>query len=722
MVARPLLDTLEEHFAQRSSPRCLHTLEAQNGWRPATLIRLSEHLPTSVTVDLSSTSMPLYQPIDQVMRWTLPDSWGLQTLLPAGIRLHCSAQALCEDFVELGSASLEGISIFTDGSFGQGVSSWAFVVLGATAGKTSFLGWAAGRVPEDPKDPLFLCSCESHALSGEQSALLWAAIWAMQGPKGIPIKVFSDCLVALRQAQGIFGWSSGENLAPLCRAAFQALETAQPSFDPVIEHVRSHQGCPANELADALAKQAGNALCGHAQHQVWAAEWIRVGTLPWLWVQLEAIRSPAQWPRPVGSTLVDADRHTDSSCLSSEECHQVLGLNEPSVNGDPAQSVRVSLRLLSVNVQSLSDPLNTEEDPRPEQGFTGRARYLREQFTQLQVHVAALQEARSSDDATYVSDSHIRYCTARDKGGNFGCELWFSRLLPFVWRNHSVGHFHPNDFLAISSSPRDLIVRFSRAGVHILFVCVHAPVAGHKDRGPWWQALRCRLTKLKRNAEVVLIGDFNAGFPSPVHHRIGDLVGPVTHPPPADLHQILSEHDLWLPSTFSGCHVGPHETWISPTGTTGARLDYIAVPAAWRVSQDSSWVDFSLDWGQSRVDHYGICLDTFCIAKALKLGGHKVRNLDREAMASPEGRQTLLHICRTIPLQPWTSNVHRHYLAIERHLSQALAVAFPSPSGAYADLRISVTARGSSARGGFGSASRLPGSVPTDAWPRHRRP
>ncbi|CAE7947671.1 unnamed protein product [Symbiodinium sp. KB8] len=185
---------------------------------------------------------------------------------------------------------------------------------------------------------------------------------------------------------------------------------------------------------------------------------------------------------------------------------------------------------------------------------------------------------------------------------------------------------------------------------------------------------------------------------------------------PMSLLTILGQSKVLL--VEPGCHVGPHETWISPTGTTGARLDYIAVPAAWRVSQDSSWVDFSLDWGQSRVDHYGICLDTFCIAKALKLGGHKVRNLDREAMASPEGRQTLLHICRTIPLQPWTSNVHRHYLAIERHLSQALAVAFPSPSGAYADLRISVTARGSSARGGFGSASRLPGSVPTDAWPR----
>ena len=537
-------------------------------------------------------------------------------------------------------------------------------------------------VPSDQTDPLFLCPCDSHARSGEQSALLWSAVWALQGPANCHMQVFSDCLVALNQAQGTFGWAPTNELAPLCRAAFQALTVAQPFFDPIIRHVRSHQGCPANELADALAKHACRAPHeSRSAHQIWAAEGIRSGTLPWLWVQLEAIRAPEYWPQQVGNTFVDTHRHSASTPLSPHECHRVLGLQEPVTEETASQPVKISLRALSVNVQSLADSDGTTASAQQASGFAGRARYLREQLTHLQVHVTALQEARSPDDATFVSDSHIRYCTARDSGGNFGCELWFSRLLPFVWRGQHIGHFHPNDFLTISSSPRDLLIRFARSGVRILFVCIHAPVAGHKDRDPWWQALRSKLSKLCRGTEVLLLGDFNAGFSTPLSQRVGDLVWLVKHSPPEGLLQILREHDLWLPSTFSSCHVGPHETWVSPTGSTGSRLDYIAVPRAWGVSPSGSWVDFSLDWGQARVDHYGICLDTFFLARAQHQPRQGAKNVDREAMATEAGRQLLSRICRDLPLLPWKCDVHRHYLAVEEHLSQALTVSFPSKRG-----------------------------------------
>ena len=231
------------------------------------------------------------------------------------------------------------------------------------------------------------------------------------------------------------------------------------------------------------------------------------------------------------------------------------------------------------------------------------------------------------------------------------------------------------------SSPRDLVVRFSRSGVHILFVCIHAPVAGHKDRDPWWQYLRSKLSKLRKGAELVLAGDFNAGFSASVLHRVGDLVWPVQHPSPVGLSRILAEHDLWLPSTFSTCHVGPHDTWISPTGVTGSRLDYVAIPSGWCVPTAGSWIDFSLDWGQSRVDHYGICLDTFFLARAKRKHRQNKGSLDREAMSSPEGQQALRRICSTIPLLPWSCDVHRHYLAIEEHLNRALTVSFPSRRG-----------------------------------------
>ena len=680
-IAATLLETIVEHFSGRdihpASPRGNDVI----GTYPSATIRLADYLPPVVSIDLSHVSMPLCQSIDQVMQWTRPRLWDLERDLPAGLDLHSAARALLEQCKPGEPSVFQTIFIYTDGSLLRGISSWAFVVFGYQDGQLHFLGWAAGKVPSVPEHPLFLCPSDPHALSGEQSALLWSAIWALQSPPAGYIRVFSDCLVALNQAQGTFGWSPTDKLAPLCRAAFQALAVTRPAWDSAIHHVRSHQGCPANELADALAKHAcGICHDGPCSHQVWAAEWIRAGTLPWLWVQLEAVRAPDCWPQQVGSTFVDAHRHTGFSPLQPKECYRVLGLRDQE-SEDPFQPVQISLRIMSVNVQSLADPDEARADPASASGFTGRARYLREQFTHLQVHVSALQEARTKADATYVSDTHIRYCTACDSGGNFGCELWFSRLLPFVWRQHNFGHFHPNDFMAISSSPRDLVVRFSRSGAHILFACIHAPVAGHKDRDPWWQYLRKKLSKLRREAELVLVGDFNADFSTSVSHRVGDLVWQVQHPPPLGLCQILQEHDLWLPSTFSSCHVGPHDTWFSPTGATGSRLDYVAVPSGWGVPPSGSWIDFSLDWGQSRVDHYGICLDAFFLTRATRKRGQVTGNLDREAMTSQEGQETLRHICQTIPILPWACDVHRHYLAIEEHLSKALTVSFPSRRG-----------------------------------------
>ncbi|CAE7210890.1 unnamed protein product, partial [Symbiodinium microadriaticum] len=177
-----------------------------------------------------------------------------------------------------------------------------------------------------------------------------------------------------------------------------------------------------------------------------------------------------------------------------------------------------------------------------------------------------VQEARSSVDTTYVSDTHVR----------------------------TQAFFHPNDFLTVASGPRELLVRFSRAGTQILFICIHAPVGGSPEREKWWKELRHRIRRFSRNALVFLAGDFNTGFHYKIPLRVGDLVWSSAHGAPAGLEGILADQDLWIPSTFSQCHTGNHDTWLSPSGTTGARLDYFAVAASWFVPDNNSWVDTSL--------------------------------------------------------------------------------------------------------------------------------
>ncbi|OLQ00400.1 hypothetical protein AK812_SmicGene16935 [Symbiodinium microadriaticum] len=263
-IAATLLDTIVEHFSGRdihpASPRGNDVI----GTYPSAIIRLADYLPPVVSFDLSHVSMPLCQSIDQVMQWTRPRLWDLERDLPAGLDLHSAARALLEQCKPGEPSVFQTIFIYTDGSLLRGISSWAFVVFGYQDGQLHFLGWAAGKVPCVPEHPLFLCPSDPHALSGEQSALLWSAIWALQSPL---------------------------------------------------------------------------------------------------------------------------------------ECYRVLGLRDQE-SEDPFQPVQISLRIMSVNVQSLADPDEARADPVSASGFTGRARYLREQFTHLQVHVSALQEARTKATKT----------------------------------------------------------------------------------------------------------------------------------------------------------------------------------------------------------------------------------------------------------------------------------------------------------------------------------
>ena len=342
-------------------------------------------------------------------------------------------------------------------------------------------------------------------------------------------------------------------------------------------------------------------------HQLLLTSWHRSGALPWAWLLVESALCPSLWPKLCGSSFVDQDRHTDQAPLSSAECAHIFGLETPGSETTHQDPVWARFLLVTVNVQSLSDGDKAPVDA-SDTAFPGRAAYLREQLAALRVHVASLQETRASADATITSRSHVRFCAARDVGGNYGTELWFSRELPYCSAGTASCFFHPADFLVLHASPRLLIVRFSRAGATILFVSLHAPTAGSTGRNDWWRDLRHRLARLHNHSQVVLLGDFNVGFEAAVPARVGDLVWPAKQPVPPDLLGLLHERDLWVPSTFSACHIGQSDTWISPSGQSGSRLDYGAIPVAWRVAPDSTYVLTDLDWGQGRVDHFGLAL------------------------------------------------------------------------------------------------------------------
>ena len=674
-LAATLLDTLEEYFAE---------------WGPAsiptsaepTVLRLSEHVEPVRHHDLTGFSFPCGSLFADMARLVQAFSWPLRRDLP-----HKAYQVTCVgDWIDLTPASdwPPLIHVYTDGSYDESLSSWAFVAIAPESHRARFIGWQAGPVITDPTDAQYLGATRHHALAGEQCALLWAIFWALQTPSHCCVHFFADCEVALRQTTGRYGASSLGSLAAKCRAAFQALLAARPHLAADITHVRSHRGLPANELADQLAKWAccTKDPCVTCEHMATVAGWCRSHSLEWLWMAFESLRTPHCWPTFGGTCFTDRHSPLTPPVLTPDECYELFGLTAPVPTQAPSPPLAVSLCLFSLNTQTLAEQKPDAEIGQGDRsGFLGRAAFLREQFDYYGAHVVALQEARAAADATFASKTHLRLCTGRDKQGNFGVELWFSLRHPFAHMGRTEIRFEPAHFLVLHSSPRDLFVRYCRGSLRILFVSAHAPVATCDTRDAWWRDFKARVERLRRDSQLVVLGDLNAHFVDSLGRYVGDLVFPTKHTLPTALAALLQSERLWIPSTFSHCHPGPVETWWPPGGGPGARLDYAMLPVSWGVAQGDSAVFTALDWGQQRVDHQALRTWTTFHGTFQRTSASKRPAFDRAAMLTEEGRTSLSDIFHNVPTQPWDLDVHRHYLRVQQYLVGALSTAFPPIRG-----------------------------------------
>ncbi|CAE7260050.1 unnamed protein product [Symbiodinium sp. CCMP2592] len=647
------------------SPKCL---AAPCKDRPGEVLYLANLLDASRCFDVSGVNFRLGCTLDDVLPFFRRDQWDLRR----SVIQHMLQLPLPDPETDI-APLFSRIDVFTDGSFNGTVSSWAFLVLGWHGRDVYALGWIAGLVVTDPASEAYIGATQHDALRGEASALFWAMAWLVQGPKHVPVLVWSDCLVALQQPLDC-------TLSQGIRALCQALLSSDVDFHEV-RHVRSHVGHPANEFVDAAAKWACRGqLDPTTPFQVSFAAVLRQGHLDWWWMLLDSVRCPLAWPCHVGRDFTDHDRFADTSPPTEAESREWLGL--PASQGSKAHAVTtaINLRLLSVNVQTLA-PNGELPNPPGDDKFKGKAAYIREQLAYHGVHIAALQETRARQDETVESHSHVRLCSGRDSQGHYGVELWVAKRLPISTSAQHHIHLQLSDLLVVHSDPRTLIVRLARRGLNVLFTAIHAPTASAKDRAQWWKALSSKVTRLRGNGQVVLLGDFNVHFSAPRDDHIGDLVWPGSDCVPNGLLDLLRRQDLWIPSTFSECHHGPSITWTTPNGLHGSRIDFIAVPSHWGVAPGASQVHHDLDWGQSHVDHYAVRLDVAFFAHLSARDNRASCSIDREALATPEGQRVLSSIWEAAPSPPWNMNVHRHWSLVEKHLRTSLLEAFPSKRG-----------------------------------------
>ena len=666
-LARTLLDTLQEHFAEAGSP---------DGRPTSTALSLEQHLPSQIEHDVSCVSLLTPLQLDHVAEF-LACVWELPHDLPRDLELHPATRHAFRGHIayeEGCQAGISSIAVFTDGSFDGRVSSWAFAAIAECPAGVFLVAWARGQV-RLPEQNWFIGAPDHSALSAERSAVFWASAWLLGLSSAITCTIHCDCLTAAYQASGKYGAASQVSFAAACRSLVQALEAKGQFNASSILHVRGHQGNPYNELADTLASAVSLGESSLPVQYRHVCHWAVHETLSWLWLSVAALRQPSLWPDMRGQTFVDLHGNA-TLCPEELRPQDYFGaqIGSVSTHEQTSTSAVIDGIFVSINVQSLC-----EDDS---SSLPNRVPFVREQLTWLGCAVAGMQETRAKSSSTIVSASHIRFLSGCDDKGCLGVELWFSRTVPFAWFGSAPIKFSVEDFRVLHWTPRILLVRYVQGSLRILFVTCHAPTATSPDRDRWWKGFVDLLLHAANDDKVVILGDLNARLCDSVTGRIGDLVWEQDHRPPSPFARLLQGLDLWVPSTFQECHWGPSHTWCAPGSTATSRIDFIIVPSGWGVPAGGSSVLHHVDFGQTGLDHFAVQLRVQVAFTAKPAFRVAKQRFDCAKATQPEAAAVVQAIFDSAPLVPWSIDAHRHYHVIATHLFDRLAQHFPAKKGA----------------------------------------
>ena len=602
----------------------------------------------------------------------LGSSWEPTPVLPTGIPCHSATVAAFDSllgFADGCSAGVDHIEVYTDGSFNGSFSSWAFVAIAHTGLGPFVLAWARGSAALSGHE-LHIGADGHSAVNGERSAVFWALCWILGVHPCLSCVVQCDCLVAMHQASGQYGGTHASGLASACRSLAQTVEFLRSFGAASFRHVRGHSGHPFNEMVDTLAGALHLPDSRIPDHLVQICRWAQDGSISRLWLAVAALVDPTTWPQwqygcfsdPVGNSTLNADGLNGTDFFGPQ-----VGVSSSGIND--SDGFRLWAILVSVNVQSLC-----EDD---KSSLPNRVPYVRAQLDSCGCAVAGLQETRAIETATVVSESHIRFTSARDSSGCLGVELWFSRKHPIGWVGVTPIHFEAPDFRVLHWSPRALLVRYVRGSLRVLFVTCHAPTAQHSLREAWWKQFVDLLTLHVKGDKVVILGDFNSRLCHEIPGRIGSFVWESGAAPPEPFFRLLRALDLWVPSTYPECHVGLGHTWVAPGGTSVSRIDFVIVPADWWVPPEGSQVLYSVDFGQAGLDHYAVQLVVDVKLRARLPFPTKATRFDAVQACQPESAACVQEILATTPSVPWEVDAHKHYQVVSQHLLDGLAQNFP---------------------------------------------
>lgn len=593
----------------------------------------------------------------------LREPWSLMPSLDlTGVEVHPMSQVALDQCQPL--CTVDTIEIFTDGSCGhssdaQEKATWAFTIFAKGLNacgdpSTQWLGYYAGHVVDHVH-----IEHEAHGIGvikispyeAERSALWWAAAYLLQSEHTCPMSLRYDSTAAGLSASGhILGADATAELGigASLRGLHQYLGLCK---DVSYRHVKGHTGQAGNELADAIAQ----ALYHDHIH----------AHIPDL-----AISSHARTARDFMQWTFAEDYHHDRPILAD---HKILfPCFEPAdalpFEWRPGEVCRpLSPALMALDITFVSYNVMTTQRH-------GTIALLRHHLLEHNVHVAGFQETRDKQSRMWPSSPFIRFCAAATPQGEGGLQLWVSTDRPFATCQGRPVFFHKSQFAVAVSSHRLLIVHCHVGGIHLSFIVGHAPHSGDPDAPAWWEEFAKHLSAIPRASHKIFLLDANSRMNSFNDVSCGNHGDPVpsNHQDQSHLfHEVLVDHQMRLPSTFSQHHAGDNATW-SIGQRSGSRLDYIAVPCDWTRGTLQSTVADSIRSGVTDSDHKAVKLRCTMVLDGSISKFHRRPPIDRCAMSTEAGKSKCREIFDNMPRLPASTDPTIQCHVFEQFLTQEL--------------------------------------------------
>ena len=507
-------------------------------------------------------------------------------------------------------------------------------------------------------------------MTAEQLAICWSLVWAVDTAPSwnLPVMISFDCTSAGYGAFGISsppGSSAGRlgpdsTATPLSDAAtllrFCACELVQLTH----RHVKGHSGVLENELSDQLAKAAARVREPSTDRclPTWPKKVLTHRLRDWAW---SCLRVHPDLPALPALAAEAARLQADVRPAPPPPCNGAGRVSAGEVN--------LRLGFVSYNVLTLLDPVGAcRPYPRAPactgMRLMGKRDLLKRQFLEAGYHFVGLQETRLSETCVLPDADFLMFSAAATASGTLGVSLWIRKNLPFAVKDGRPLCIQMRHVTVVSTCPRHLLASVSAPHLDFHLLVAHAPhdCAVGESNISFWQRMRALLARPGLPGPLVVLADANGHLGSELTPAVGDVCPENENVAGEQFHLFLLAHGLCLPSTFRDCHDGESWTWVGPKETRH-RLDYIAVPQAWRSSSVTK-VWHALESMQRRDDHFPVVLccellrQSRTTAFALPPQRHALRP-GRDWQ--PQHSLAFLEAVRQAPPLSWDLDVDTHY-------------------------------------------------------------